>query len=78
VESAHLANQFMTGPEEKMVRIGEQDLHTQVVGEVALSQALDGGLRANGHEDRRLNGSVGSVQETGAGPGVRTFGNDFE
>ncbi len=47
-------------------------------GEVALGEAFDGGLGADGHEDRGFDGAVGGVENAGAGAGVRALGQEFE
>ena len=61
-----------------MIGVGEDDLGVQLVGQVALGEAFDGGLRADRHEDRRLDGAVGGVEQAGARAGVGAFGLQFE
>ena len=58
-----------------MVGISEEDLNAEVVSEVALGKAFHSGLGADGHEDGRLNGAVGRVEETSPGTGVRALGD---
>ena len=73
-----LADQLVAGPQVEMVGVGEQDPHAQVLRQVALGQALDGGLRAHGHEYGRLDGSMRGMQQARAGAGVRALGHYFE
>ena len=52
--------------------------HAEVRGEVALGEPFDGGLRPDGHENRGFDGSMGGVEQAGAGAGVRALGLNFE
>jgi hypothetical protein len=61
-----------------MIGIGEQDAHAEFVVELARREAFDGGLRAYGHEHGGFDGSVGRVQEAGAGACVGALGLEFE
>ena len=78
MQPAQLADQFVAGAEEQVIGIGEQDLDVEILGEVALGQSLDRGLRADGHEDGRLDVAVRGMEQAGAGAGVGTLGKDFE
>jgi len=78
VQPAHLADNLMPRAQIKMIGVGQQDLHAEIVGQVALAEAFDGGLRAHRHEDRGLDGSVRRVQQAGARPRVGALGNHFE
>jgi hypothetical protein len=61
MQSPRAPNQFVARPEMQMVGVRENDLrierHHVIVGE-----ALDRGARANGHERRRLDITVGEPQ----------------
>ena len=78
VQSAHLADEFVPGPQVEMIGVGQQDLHAEIFGQVALGEPFDRGLRADRHEDRRLDGPVRRMQQSRAGTRVRTFGDNFE
>ncbi len=78
VQAAHAADGFVAGAEVEVIGVGEQDFDAEIGGEVALVEPFDGGLGADGHEDRGLDGSMRRVQQTGAGAGGGTFGDDFE
>ena len=78
VESAHLTDWLVAGTKVEMVGVGEQDFDAEVVGEVALIETLDGGLGADGHEDRGFDDAVRGVEQAGAGAGGGTFGDDLE
>ena len=68
----------MSGPQVEMIGVGQQDLHAEIFGEVALREPFDRRLCAHRHEDRRLDRAVRRVQQPRAGTRVRTFGDDFE
>ncbi len=69
---------FVAGPEKKVIRICEQDPEVEVVQEVPLRQALDCGLRADGHEDRGFDVAVGRVKNARAGMRTGALGDDLE
>src|ERR1019366_9183813 len=62
----------------EVVGVGQQNGDAQIFGQVALGQAFDCGLRADGHEYRRFDDAVRRMEQSGAGAGVRAFGDDFE
>jgi hypothetical protein len=78
VEAAELTDEVVTGAEEKMVGVGEDDLRAEFLGEVALRETFDGGLSAYGHEDGRLDVAVGGMKDAGAGAGDGALGENFE
>ena len=78
VQAAELADQFVAGAEEQVVGVAEDDAGVEVFPEVALGEAFDGGLGADGHEDGRRDVAVFGVQNAGAGAGFRAFGEEFE
>jgi len=78
VQPAQTADEFMAGTQVKMIRIGQQNADAQVVGEVALGEPFDGGLRAHRHEDRGFNGAMRRVKQARARAGMRAFGDQFE
>jgi len=69
MQPAELADEVVSGPEKQMVRVGEHDLgagRAEVVG----PERLHGGVRADRHEDRRLDDAVRGRQAPGAGGAV--------
>ena len=78
VQPAQAADQFVAGPQKQMIGVGQQDAHVQIVGQIALRESLDRGLRAHRHEDRRLDGAVRRVQQAGASTGLRALGHQLE
>src|SRR5580658_732756 len=68
VQPAHLADQFMSRTEIKMVGIRKQDLYEKVF-QVLLRQALHRRRRAHRHERRCINPSVRSSQPSQARAG---------
>ena len=66
------------GPQEEMVGVAEDDAGLEFVPEVALVEAFDRGLRADGHEDGGRDIAMRGVQNAGAGAGLRAFGEEFE
>jgi hypothetical protein len=73
-EAAEIADQLVAGAQIKMIGVGEQNSGIEVLGEVALGEPFDRGLRADGHEDGRLDIAVSGMQHTGAGACDRTLG----
>ncbi len=78
VQSAEGADELVTGAQVEVIGIAEEDLDVEILGEVALGEALDGGLGADGHEDGRADIAVRGMQYPGAGPGDGALGLDFE
>jgi len=78
MQSAELADDFVTGAEKEMVGIGEDDLRVQLPGQVALHHALHRGLRADRHEDRGFDDSVRGVDASGACASVGALGFEFK
>ena len=66
------------GPQKEMIGIGEDDLRVQFLGQVALREPFDGGLRADRHEDGRFDVAVRGVEETGASARCRALGQNVE
>ena len=65
MQPAELAHDVMTGAEEEVIRIGEDDLgagRPQIIG----AEALHRPLRRHRHEGRRLDLAVGRAQPSGA------------
>ena len=62
----------MARAQEKMIGVGQDDVRIQLAGQIALRDALDRGLRANRHEDRRFDDAMGGVNQAGARAGVGT------
>ena len=61
-----------------MISIGEDDAGIELAGKVALEDAFDRRLGADGHEHGRLDDAVIGVEEAGAGARGGTLGLDFE
>ena len=78
MQPAHLLNQLVAGPQEKVISVGEDDLGVELAGEVALHDAFHGGLRADRHEHRGLNDAVGGVDQARARAGVGALRLEFE
>ena len=61
-----------------MAGVGKDDGRTQVVPEISLGKALDGGVRPDRHKGGRLDIAVRGVQNAGAGMGFGALGQEFE
>ena len=61
-----------------MIGVGKDDAGIELAGKIALQDAFDGSLSADGHENRRLDDAVIGVKEAGPGARCRTLGLDFE
>src|ERR1044072_9597129 len=61
-----------------MIGIRQDDARVQIVGQIALREALHGGLRADGHEDRGFDDAVRRMQQSGACARNGTLGLDFK
>ena len=66
---------LVAGPQEQMIGIGQQDLDAEILGEVALGESFDRGLRADRHEYRRFDGAMRGVEQAGARAGLRALGH---
>jgi hypothetical protein len=69
VQAAHGADQLGAGAQGEVIGVAEHDLDAGLC-ELGRRQALDGRLRADGHEHRRVDGAVGGVQAAAAGLAV--------
>ena len=78
MEAAQPADGFVPRAQKEMISVAEDDLGVQIIDEVAREEAFDGGLRADGHEDRGLDDAVRGVKEARAGVGVRAGGLELE
>ena len=78
MQASQLTNKFMTGPQKKMIGIGQNDFGVQLAGQIALGDALDGGLRADGHEHRCFYSAVRGVNQARTSPGMPALGLEFE
>ena len=75
MQAAHLGDEVVAGAEGEVIGVAEDHAGAgrfELVGR----QALDGGLGADGHEDRRIDGAVRRVQTAAAGGAVG--GQDLE
>ena len=68
----------MAGPQEEVIRVRENDVRIDLIQQGVLGDALNGRLRAHGHENRGFDGPVRCMQQAGTGFGVRTLGDDLE
>ena len=78
VQSAHFADELVAGAQEKMIGVGEEDLDAEVLGEVALAESFDGGLRSHRHEYRGFDGPVRGVEQSSPRAGLWAFGHELE
>jgi hypothetical protein len=78
VEATEGLDELMAGAKKEVVGVAEDDAGVEVAQKVALRNALDRGLGANGHEDGGFDGAMRGVEEAGASAGVRASGEDFE
>ena len=69
VQAAAPRDEVFSGAEVQVIGVAEDDPRAGV-GEVAVRQRLHGPLRADGHEDRRLDDAVSRVQPPAAGPAI--------
>ena len=53
-------------------------LRVEIVDQIPRQQAFDGGLRADGHEDRSFDVAMRGVQNPRPRAGVRTGGLNFK
>ena len=77
METAELADDFGAGAEIEVVGIPEDDLRAEL-GELIRVDGFYGALRADGHEDGRLDFAVGKIERAAAGSGIRTGGVEGE
>ena len=79
VDTTGLADDVDAGPQVQVVGVGEDDLGVQGL-ELGVGDALDGGLRAHGHEDRRLDVTMWRMQAAQArsASGVGRYEVEFE
>ncbi len=56
----------MAGAQEEVVGVGEDDRRVEIVPEVALGEAFDGGLGADRHEDGGGDVAMFGVEDAGA------------
>lgn len=78
VEAAEFSDQFVAGAEVQVIGVAEDDGGLEFVVEVALGEAFNGALGADGHEDGGGDVAVGGVEDTGPGFGFRTLCKEFE
>ena len=78
MQAAQLPDQLMPRPQIKMVGIRKNNLHTELFRQIPLLQALDCGLRANRHEDRRFDRPMRRMQQPCSRAGMGAFRHNFE
>jgi hypothetical protein len=69
MQATELANERVSGSEKQVVRVGEHDLGAGRA-EIVRPERLHRRVRADRHEDRRLDHAVGGRQSAGAGRAV--------
>ena len=74
VKAAEGLDGFVTRTQDEMVGIGEDDRRVDLGFEIAGHDPFDGGLRADGHEDGRRDGTVGSVEGASTSASMGAFG----
>jgi hypothetical protein len=70
MKSAQVPDQLTTGPKVQVIRITQNDLRADVP-QMHRRERFYRALRSNGHEDRRLNFTVPSLQSPAAGSSGR-------
>src|SRR5438876_823280 len=73
VQSAELPDQLVPWAQIEMISVAEQDPGVELRAQIALREALDGGLRPHRHEDRRLDVTMRRMQHAGPCAGDRTL-----
>jgi len=62
VQTAQVPDQLVSGPQEQVIRVCEDDAGIQIVFQIALRDSLDRRLRADRHEHGRLHNAVRRMQ----------------
>ena len=78
MQAAERSDQFVAGPKEKVIRIGENDLRVEFVEQMPLRDALDSRLSSHRHEHRRLDDTVFGVNHPRSRARVRADGLKLE
>ncbi len=78
VQAAKLANGLVAGPQIKMIGVAEENANAEIVEQVALREAFDRGLGADGHKDGRRDGAVRRMENTDARARGGALVRDFE
>ena len=78
MQTAQLADQLVSGTQEQMVGVGQDDLRAQVPLQIALGNTFDRSLRANRHEDRGFDDAMSGMQQPRPRAGVGAHGLKFE
>ena len=66
VEAAEVANEFITGPQRKVIGVAQDNPRTSIADHLR-GEPLHRSLRSNGHERGSLDQAVRSLEEPGAG-----------
>jgi len=72
VQTAAAGDQLVTGPQEQMVGVAQDDLGIHLL-QVAMQCRLDGSLRPDRHERRRLHGAMRGLEFTEPRQAVRAL-----
>ncbi len=78
MQAAQALNTLVPWPEKQVIGVGENDPGIEIVLEIARGKRFHGRLGTHRHEDRRLDGAVRRMQETGASARFGTRGLYFE
>ena len=78
VQPAEPPDRLVPRPQIQMIGVAENDLGVEIVDQIPRQQALDGGLRPDRHEHRRLDVAMRRVQYPRPRPGMRTGGLNFK
>src|SRR5919198_4160416 len=71
VQPTHALNALVSRAKKQMVRVRKDNAGVQICFEVPRRESFDSALRAHGHEYRRLDRAVGSMELPGECAGVR-------
>lgn len=77
MQAAESCHGLVTGPQKKVIRVTQKNLDVKIP-QLVRHHRFHGGLRTDGHEDRRLDDAVRRVQPSTPGVGLRIFGQKLE
>ena len=78
VKAAHARNRFVPRPQIKVIGIGQQDAHAQLIRQIALRKPFYRGLRPHRHKRRGFHDAVRGFQKAGARPRFPALGHNFK
>ena len=74
MQAAQFADQLVSGTQEQMIRVGQDDAGIQPASQIALRDALYGSLCAHWHEHGGFHHAMGGMQQSRPRACVRAFG----